>query len=99
MTTSTTSRITPAVTEIPSEGEALRAQVRNRYGAIAQRVTERAQVAEDSCCEPTCCPEDASETANASGTPAATEAPAANLTSEPITAGLYSDQETQGLPE
>ena len=103
----------PETAEVPTEGAALRAEVRSRYGAIARRVTESAAVAtgvagataDASCCERTCCPEDdtvaeaAAPTASAVLAQSAVSAVAAPLTSDPITANLYSDQEAQGLPE
>ena len=89
----TTGTNIPVSMEFPVEGDALRAQVRSRYGAIAQRVTDSV---EETCCEPTCCPEVAAE----SGAPtSAPEVGSAMLTSDPITANLYSDQEAQGLPQ
>ena len=97
MTTNTIpSASSTAVTEIPEGGDALRAQVRSRYGAIAKRVSESSESAVDACCEPTCCPEDDVESVAAGSAPGVATAP---LTSDPITANLYSDQEAQGLPQ
>jgi arsenite methyltransferase len=115
-TASTTNTATPVstgdtsttvVAETPNNAEALRAQVRSRYGAIAKRVSESAEAVEsgesdaDSCCEPTCCPEDASEATSAVAAAAAL-APSeavAPRTEDPITSNLYSDDEALGLPE
>ncbi|HXI18874.1 MAG TPA: methyltransferase domain-containing protein, partial [Chloroflexota bacterium] len=89
----TTGTNIPVSMEFPVEGDALRAQVRSRYGAIAQRVTDSV---EESCCEPTGCPEDDVESVAPTSAP---EVGSAMLTSDPITANLYSDQEAQGLPQ
>ena len=103
---------TPTVPEtvtVPTEGAALRDQVRSRYGAIARRVTDAAASTSatsaagaaregDSCCEPTCCPEDDTVAEVAAPTVSAVTV-TAPLTSDPISANLYSDQEAQGLPE
>jgi arsenite methyltransferase len=107
--TTTTIPALSAVGAVPAEGEALRAQVRSRYGAIARRVAETTATGNDSgndsgddCCEPTCCPDEQETVAAGAASAAATAtagAAAAPLTGDPITANLYSEQEAQGLPE
>ena len=101
MTTTTPTAATARTgTAVPAEGDALRAHVRSRYGAIARRVAESAATVDDACCEPTCCPDDAATAADTAGEArASTTATAVSPTNDPITSGLYSDQEAQGLPE
>ena len=93
----TTTTATTKTTETPvtEDGEALRAQVRNRYGAIAKRVSDSAA---DSCCPPTCCPEDGAEAVSVIEAPA--EAREAKETKgDGISSNLYSAGETRELPE
>ena len=101
MTTTTT-----RTTETPETAEALRAQVRSRYGAIAKRVTETsaaeaAGAADDACCPTTCCGDEAETTATASTTTTASTSSSAVTakSDDPITSRLYSDDEAAALPE
>src|SRR5688572_5610549 len=94
MTTAT--KTTSPVTE---DGEALRAQVRSRYGAIAKRVNESVtESADDSCCPSTCCPEDGAEAVSViEAAPAG--AKAEERKGDEISSNLYSAGETSELPE
>ena len=95
MTTATTTVTETPVTE---DGEALRAQVRNRYGAIAKRVNER-ESADDSCCPSTCCPDDGAEAVSVIEAAPAAPAEAKTSKGDGISSNLYSAGETSALPE
>jgi arsenite methyltransferase len=84
---------------VTEDGEALRAQVRSRYGAIAKRVNESTtENADDSCCPSTCCPEDGTEAVSViEAAPAG--AKAEERTGDGISSNLYSAGETSELPE
>ena len=94
MTTATRTTTEAPVTE---DGEALRAQVRSRYGAIAKRVNESTiESADDSCCPSTCCPEDGADTVSVIE---ATPTEAKESKGDGISSNLYSAGETSELPE
>ena len=88
---------TRTTTPVTKDGEALRAQVRSRYGAIAKRVNESTtESADDSCCPSTCCPEDGTEAVSVIE---ATPAEAKESKGDGISSNLYSAGETSELPE
>src|SRR5687768_13757763 len=93
----TTTTRTTTETPLTEDGEALRAQVRNRYGAIAKRVNESTtESADDSCCPSTCCPEDGAEAVSVIE---AAPAEAKGSKGDGISSNLYSAGETSELPE